>query len=224
MASARPIRHIEPPRRVRSTAVCTVSGRPTHSYTRSAPNPWVSSLAVSPASSPGVTATSTPSERASVRRASLGSITITRPAPPARAHWAVSSPIGPAPWTMTKSPNVSPLLRTAWKVTVAGSTWAASIGLSPGSARMTRPAWTPRRGANPPWGAAPTPAPICVISTALHVSACPATQASQRPHAGGTATTTSSPSVRPVTSPPTAESVPNHSCPQMAGLYRAPAW
>jgi hypothetical protein len=215
------IRPTTPPVRARSAAVCRSAGTPEHSRTTSAPRPRVCSWTPSTASS-GVSATEAPSSSARSRRASVGSTTSSCPAPAARANCMASSPMGPAPWTRTVSPGAIRERRTPWKATVAGSTCAASSSVRSGWAGSTRPASTVMLRAKAPCGGANAFRPRATDDVVRQYSARPPRHSGQRPQAGGTATTTRSPSRRSLTSAPTALRTPTHSWPQTAGLCRCP--
>ena len=149
----------------------------------------------SAAGAPGATTSVAPSTAASAPRSALGSTTTTRPAPAARTHCNVASPIGPAPCTTAVSPSRGGLDRTAWNATVNGSTCAACSSVRVGSVGTTREAATASRGAKPPWGGASASRPTADRKATWQRSACPARQAVQSPHAGAAATTTRWPSV-----------------------------
>lgn len=113
--------------------------------------------------------------------------------------------------------------RTAWKVTVAGSTSAASTAERLSGTGMTRRAVTCTRVAKAPCGGASASTPLASANTVSQWRACPATHWRQRPHAGPTAPTTRWPTRSPSTPAPTAETEPVHSCPKTAGGSMCPS-
>ena len=135
-------------------------------------------------------------------------------APSARAHWATSSPIGPAPTTSTPLPATSPR-RTAWSATDVGSTSAAARASR--STRCANAAGNTIRDA-----IAPSMWTIPVSVRRAHRCGRPARQRTHTPQPIATSPTTRSPGAKPSTPAPTSTTTPVHSCPGTIGYSASP--
>lgn len=133
-----------------------VGSYPAASITTSAPSPFVASNTEAAGSSP-VTG-SAPCASARRSRSGTGSVTGTRDAPYRNAAFAISTPIGPAPITKTRSP-----LPTARDVTCTafaiGSISVATSSETPAPSGTAADIGTTKHSANPPVRSRPTSCP-----------------------------------------------------------------